>query len=111
MPSRRLAAILRRKQHLVARAALDRLQVGLDAVALERPLSAVDRGLAAALYLRHHPRVLMGGALATVVLFRFNVVGLLARGLVAWRTYRTLARWTGALATKGQRRLPRRRLQ
>ena len=57
------------------------------------PARIIDRTWAAACYLRAHPVVLGIGVVAAMIAGRRNLFVWAGRGLVAWRTWRSVAGW------------------
>lgn len=90
-----LDEILARRAELVNRAAAQRRKLTRDFNAVKSASAWVERVASAVAYLRANPIVLGGAALALVVvvrrpLLRGGLLGLLRRGFVVWRTYRSL---------------------
>ena len=89
-----LIEIARRKERLIARAALQREAIGASVRQLQGPISVVDRGLEIARFLRRHP-LLVGAVIATATAFRRRgLVSIAGRALSIWRVWRTIAAWS-----------------
>ena len=98
--------LARRKERLIARAAVQRETIADAFRALERPIGVIDRAVAATRFLREHP-VVVGAVVAALVVFRRrSLVGLVTRGVAAWRLWRSLSSWRGrlGLAMRGRAR-------
>ena len=87
--------LARRKERLIARAAAQREAIAGAVHALEKPIEVVDRVVAATRFLQAHPVLVAAVVVALVVFRRQGIVGLLTRGLAAWRIWRSLATWKG----------------
>ena len=95
--------LTRRKERLIARADAQRRELAAAFRDLERPIAAVDRAMAAGRFLRAHP-VLVAAIIAALIVFRRrSLMGLAARGLAAWRTWRAVAPWLAGIG-RGLRR-------
>jgi YqjK-like protein len=88
-----LAEITVRKQLLIARCALDRAAIASDIRGLERPIAVADRIFSVTRFFRAHPVLLAVAVAAAVALRRRGALGLAARALAAWRTWRTISAW------------------
>jgi YqjK-like protein len=95
---RDLDDIIRRKQTLIARCEAQRLAIASAVRDLERPIAMADRVLAVAKFLRSHP-ILVGAAVAAFMFGRrrTSIIGLLARGVGAWRLWRSISIWARRL--------------
>lgn len=94
----RLTEIARRKEGLIARAARERAVIAAEFGAWHKPIDVLDRGIAAARFLKAHP-VLVAAALAVAaVLGRRSLLRWVGRGLVVWRGWRALQVWTRSLS-------------
>ena len=87
--------LARRKERLIARAAAQREAIAGAVHALEKPIEVVDRVVAATRFLQAHPVLVAAVVVALVVFRRQRIVGLLTRGLAAWRIWRSLGTWKG----------------
>jgi hypothetical protein len=93
----RMVEIARHKERLIARIAGERAAIAAAIGAWEKPLSVVDKGLAAARYLRAHPLLLVALIGFFVALRRRNLLAWAGRGFAAWRTLRVLSALSGRL--------------
>ncbi len=85
-----LIELARHKERLIARAGQQRAEI-IDAFRRwEKPAAAIDRGIAVARFLRAHPLLLAAGLALAAALGPRNLIRWLGRGLVAWRTWRSL---------------------
>lgn len=86
--------IVRRKQQLIARCAVQRAAIAGAFRELERPIAIADRVLTIVRFFRSHP-LLIGAAIAAIMVARrrTSLVGLLARGVSAWRLWRSIRTW------------------
>jgi hypothetical protein len=101
------ARLAERRQQLVALAAAQRASLAQDIEPWRARLALADRGVAAFLYVRRHPALMLGGALLLAV-FRPRRTGKwLQRGWLAWQLGRKL-RGFGCTAS-GQARHPDKR--
>lgn len=91
MTTRRLDRIRLRREYLLARAELQRLDLALYAQALQKPLALVDRGIALIRRVREHPAILLLGLAALVFLNRKRPGRMLYFGGMAWRVWQGLA--------------------
>jgi len=85
-----LEEVLRHRQQLIECAEAQRERIGEALAALRAEASWIDRGLEAGTYLRSHPLVLVGGAIAVLLvlrrpLLRGGLLGIARRGFLAWR--------------------------
>lgn len=89
-----LIEIARRKERLIARAALQREAIGMSFRQLQGPIGVVDRGLEIARFLRGHP-LLVAAVVAVVAAFRRRgLVSIAGRALSIWRVWRAIAAWS-----------------
>lgn len=79
-----------KKQQLQLAAATQRLELARHLAAWRPVVSAADRVHAAGRHLLAHPQWLAGAALALFLLRPRRVLRWLGRGIVLWRTLRTL---------------------
>jgi small neutral amino acid transporter SnatA (MarC family) len=89
--NRRLAQIYVRRERLVAKAAAQRDEVALLLAPLAGPLAVADRGVAAAVYVRAHPEIVLIAAAALVVLSPKRALRWARRAFAVWRGYRWAA--------------------
>lgn len=99
--NKQMAEVMRRRGKLLERIAAQREQIAGFGARLQTPLAFADQGLAAARFLRSHP-VLVGGAVALIVIRRHGVLGLLKRTWQLWKGYRYLAALAGKLQAERQ---------
>ena len=83
-----------RKERLIARAAQQRAEIAAAVLRWDKPISVLDRGLAAARFLKEHPLVVVAASTAVIVLGRRNLLRWTGRGLIAWRAWRSVNAWT-----------------
>jgi hypothetical protein len=93
MVATHLAEITRRKERLIGRAAAQRAAMADAWHYWQQPAHVVDRGIAAARFLKSHPLLLGVGVAAAVVLGRRNLLGWISRGWVVWRALRSFTAW------------------
>lgn len=93
MVATHLAEITRRKERLIGRAAAQRAAMADAWHYWQQPAHAVDRGIAAARFLKSHPLLVGVGVAAAVVLGRRNLLGWISRGWVMWRALRSFTAW------------------
>src|SRR5262245_18709818 len=87
--------LARRKERLIANIAGQRATLAATIRELQGPIAVVDRVAAAVRFLKAHP-VLVAAMVAAVIALRGrSVMGLLTRGLAAWRIWRSFAPWKG----------------
>jgi hypothetical protein len=85
--------IARRKERLIALAAVQRTQAANAFRRWEGPAAVIDRGIEAVRYVKSHP-LLLGAAVAVLVVAgRRSVFKWVGRGFVAWRAWQSLAPW------------------
>lgn len=80
------------RAQLLARAAVDRERVSAQLRAWEAPLAVLDRGVAAARYVRQHPQWIVTMAVVLAVLRPRRAVAWARNGLIVWRAWRWLSR-------------------
>jgi hypothetical protein len=88
-----LTEIARRKERLIARGAAQRVAIAEEFYELRQPIEVVERALAVTRFLRAHPVVVAVVVAGLIVFRRRSVLGLLTRGLAAWRMWRAIAPW------------------
>jgi hypothetical protein len=96
---KRLADIARRREQLIARAAVERAAAAASFRGLKAPLGIVDRVVGAAYFVRAHP-LLVGTGVAVIVATlsgKLRMLPALGRGLAAWRLWRTVSGLSGWL--------------
>lgn len=99
--NKQMSGVMQRRDKLLARIAMQREQVAGYGARLQTPLAFVDQGLVAARFARSHP-VLVGGAVALIVIRRHGVLGLLKRTWQLWKGYRYLATLSAKLQAERQ---------
>lgn len=82
-----------RRERLLMRSQLLRLQLAQNAAPLRTPLSLVDQARDGLHWLGRHPEWPLGGALALMVLRPRRALGLSARLWSAWRMWRKAQRF------------------
>jgi hypothetical protein len=93
----RLIELARRKERLVARAAVQRAEIAAAFHRWQGPIGIADRALAAGRFLRAHPVLLVVALAVAAVLGRRRLLGLASRGFAVWRLLRALRAWMGKL--------------
>ena len=94
MFERRAIELARRREQLIARAAIQRERLADHVRQWERPIAAVDKVIAGVNYLRAHPVVLAVGIAVLTVVQRRSLWGLVRRGFLLWRIARTWRRFS-----------------
>lgn len=89
--------LARRKERLIARTAAQRTVITAAYHRWHKPASVLDRGVAAARFLKAHPLLLAIGVAAAAAMGRRNLLYWIGRGWVAWRAARTLNAWVSRL--------------
>jgi len=89
--------LARRKERLIARAEAQRTGIAASFEGLRTPIAVADRALAVACFFKEHPLLLAAVIAAATALRRRNLIGLLGRGLAAWRAWRWLSAWSAKL--------------
>jgi hypothetical protein len=92
-----LNEIARRKERLIARCEAQRGIIAEVFRDLRQPIAVVDRALSVAGFLRAHPVVVAAAVAGLIVFRRRSFLGLLTRGLAAWRMWRAVAPWLDRL--------------
>lgn len=87
--------VLLRQERLRQRSAVLRARIGRDVQVLRRPLEAADAARAGLQWLRRHPEVPVGLAVATVVVRPSRAWHWGWRLWGAWQAWRRLQRWAG----------------
>lgn len=86
----RLTEIARRKESLVAKSGRERAALAAGFGVWQKPIDVIERGVAAARFLRSHPLLVAAAIVVVAVLGRRKLLRWAGRGLVAWRAWRTL---------------------
>jgi YqjK-like protein len=87
----KLTNLAKRREHLVAQAAGQRLLLAQSVEAWRAPLALADRGLAVVSYIKIHPAWMVGTSVALLTVARPSRVGKwFQRGWVAWQVVRRL---------------------
>ncbi|MDI1308063.1 MAG: YqjK-like family protein [Methylotenera sp.] len=76
---------VQKRQHLVAEAALQRLQLSQQAEILRKPLALVDNGLNIARYIKHHPILLASSATILTIANKSKAAKWVKRGWLTWQ--------------------------
>ncbi len=84
------SSLVERRDRLIALAAAQRRRLAADVEPWRRPLSIVDRALAAVRFIGHHPAWVVGSAVAPVALRATSLGTWFRRGLTAWQIVREL---------------------
>jgi hypothetical protein len=90
--NKKLTQLAKRRQQLVAQAAVQRTALAISMEPWHARLALADRGVAALRYIRRHPALMLGAALLLAALRPRRVGKWLQRGLVAWQIGRRLGR-------------------
>lgn len=93
MRSEPLIELARRKERLIARAGQQRAEIVAAFRRWEKPVGVIDRVIGVARFLKAHPLLLAAGLALAAALGRHNLIRWAGRGLVAWRTWRSLGAW------------------
>jgi hypothetical protein len=88
-----LIEIARRKERLIARCAAQRGAIAGVFYDLRQPLAVVERAMDVTRFLRAHPIAVAAVVAGLIVFRRRSLLGLLTRGLAAWRMWRAIAPW------------------
>ena len=86
----KLTRLAVRREQLIARCELQRVEIAFCTVALESPIRWADRILRVSGYLRRNPLVLGASVAALVVAQRRGALKWGQRALVVWRAWRAL---------------------
>jgi len=86
----RLTEIGRRKQSLIAASARQRAMLAAELRAWQKPIGMIDRGIAAARFLKAHPALVAAAVVVAGVLGRRGLLRWAGRGVVVWRSWRAL---------------------
>lgn len=89
-----VSKLVRRREELVARAAVQREQLADHVRKWERPIEAVDKVIAGVIYLRAHPVAVAIGVAVLTVIQRRSLWGLVRRGFAVWRMVRSLRQFS-----------------
>lgn len=92
-----LAELRLRRERLVARSAVQRVELARELSPLSGPVSLVERGLAGIDWLRRHPVAIALGVAAVVVIRPRRILGGVLEGAAAWRIARTVLPVVGPL--------------
>ena len=96
----RVSEILARRAHLMARAAVERERISVQLHAWEAPLVLVDKGIAAARYVRRNPQWIVAAVVVLTVLRPRRALAWARNGLIAWRAWRWISQSLRGLATR-----------
>jgi hypothetical protein len=88
--NKKLARLTERRQHLVNRAAAQRLALARNIAPWHTPLALADRSVTLWHYIKRHPRWIIGGVVMLAALGPGRAGSWLGRGLVAWQLLDTL---------------------
>jgi len=83
--SDKLTQLARRREHLVAQAAAQRMALAQNIEPWRTPLALADQGLAALRFVRSHPVWIIGGGVLLTALRPGHVWKWLRRSWVAWQ--------------------------
>jgi hypothetical protein len=90
------------REALIARCAEQRAELSLQIQQWQVPLVLADRVWAGVRFLRHHPAVMVGVAVALFTFRTRSLWNALKRGFLLWRTVRALsgrsAKWSSLLS-------------
>jgi len=93
--------VMQRRNELREKIAAQRGQLAEVASRWQPALTLADQGLAGMRFMRSHP-VLVGGAVALLVIRRRGMLGLLMGGWRAWKGYRSLIAFSAKLQSRPQ---------
>lgn len=79
------SALLRRRDDLVAKIAIERSAIGRDADALRGLFRVADRVSAIAHYIKRHPEALLLPVIVSVVAHPWRLLGMAGSGIGLWR--------------------------
>lgn len=96
--SARLGEVAAKKARLIAECARQRLTLADELTGWEAKLRAVDRGVAAARFLRAHPVAIATLVGIVAIVGRRQLLRWAGRGLLVWRGLRTVRTLLRALA-------------
>lgn len=74
-----------KRQHLIAEAALQRVQLSQQADVLRKPLALADNGLSIVRYIKHHPLLLASGATILTIANKSKMAKWVRRGWLTWQ--------------------------
>ena len=81
----RAQRIKRRRNELIAKAALQRSELAMAMGSLRAPLAIADKGVAAVGFIKRHPGISVAVITAVAVIFPRRALRLAQRGLLLWR--------------------------
>jgi hypothetical protein len=90
--NRRLTTLYVRRERLLAKAAAQREELALIAVAWKKPLALIDRGVAVGRYAQEHIAVVAIATAVVLVLSPRRTFRWARRGFALWRGYRWASR-------------------
>ena len=93
----RLNEIARRREGLIATSARERAALAAEFDDWQKPIDAIDHGVAAVRFLKAHPILVTGAIVIVAALGRRHLVRWAGRGLIVWRTWRALQQLMPAL--------------
>ena len=87
----KLLKLAQRREHLVLKAAKQRVQLAQAAEVWREPLTLADQGFDAIRYIKKHPILIAASSAVLVKLLRKSFIGKwLSRGMMAWQFVRKL---------------------
>ena len=88
----KLIELAERRKTLVARAAVQRMELAQALAPWRKPLAVVDHGWVAVRYVRSHPALLVGGVAFVSALSTWRRAKWVERGLLVWNLTRLARR-------------------
>lgn len=82
--------LTKQREHLIARAAAQRLSLAQTLEPLRVPIHRIDQGLAVLRYIARHPAWIIGGGFVIATLRPARVGAWLGRGWMIWKILRKL---------------------
>lgn len=93
----RLAELRLQRERLVARSAVQRIELARALAPLSGPIAIVERGLAGVLWLRRHPAAIAIGVAFMMIIRPQRLLGGVRQGMTAWRIAQTVLPLIGPL--------------
>ena len=81
----RLAELRLRRERLIARSAVQRVELARELAPLSGPIALVERGLSGIVWLRRHPVAIAVGVAVMMVIRPRRILGGVHQGMAAWR--------------------------
>lgn len=100
--SSRLIELAERREHLVAKIALQRGELAHHAASWKGVFATVDKGVAGLRYLRQHPGLLVGAAALLLVFRPRRALNWVKWGWPAWRVVKKIRQYFLVAMDRGQ---------